>query len=126
VHRSRKACARREQLALDGATPPRWPRVSQLKIIELFLDRASEAWNALQALAATDSAHFTVEPTIAEGIGALRSPADGGYRGADYDFISALVLRTEGTRGDRHTVKPSERAARSVRSPCRCGSCATS
>ena len=44
-----------EQLAQDGAAPPRWPRVDQLKIIELYLDRASEAWNALQALAASAS-----------------------------------------------------------------------
>ena len=44
-----------EQLADDGTIatriPPRWPRVDQLTIIELYLDRASEAWNALQALA---------------------------------------------------------------------------
>jgi tetratricopeptide (TPR) repeat protein len=84
-----------EQLARDGTAPPRWPRVSQLKIIELFLDRASEAWNALRALAAADSARFTVEPTIAEGIGAMRRPTDAGYRGADYDFISAIIQKTE-------------------------------
>ena len=84
-----------EQLAQDGAAPPRWPRVSQLKIIELYLDRASEAWNALQALAAADD-HFTVEPTIAEGTGAMRRPPDAGYRGADYDFISARTQKTEG------------------------------
>ena len=30
----------------------RWPRVSHLQIIELYLDRASEAWRALQVLAA--------------------------------------------------------------------------
>lgn len=104
-----------EQLALDGAAPPRWPRVSQLKIIELFLDRASEAWSALQALAATDSAQFTVEPTIAEGIGALRRPADGGYRGADYDFISALVLRTEGDLEEIVYTVNSKRARSEVR-----------
>ena len=84
-----------EQLAQDGAAPPRWPRVSQLKIIELYLDRASEAWNALQTLAAADD-RFTVEPTIQEGTGGMRRPPDGGYRGADYDFISARTSKTEG------------------------------
>ncbi len=84
-----------EQLARDVTAPPRWPRVSELKIIELFLDRASEAWNALRALAAADGARFTVEPTITEGTGAMRRPADAGYRGADYDFISATIQKTE-------------------------------
>jgi hypothetical protein len=84
-----------EQLAQDGAAPPRWPRVSQLMIIELYLDRASEAWNALQTLAAADD-RFTVEPTIQEGTGGMRRPLDAGYRGADYDFISAITTKIEG------------------------------
>jgi hypothetical protein len=104
-----------EQLAQDGAAPPRWPRVSQLKIIELFLDRASEAWNSLQALAAADSARFTVEPTIAEGTGGLRRTADAGYRGADYDFISALTLKTEGEPESIIYTVNSKRARSDVR-----------
>jgi len=84
-----------EQLAEDGATPPRWPRVDHLRMIELYLDRASEAWNAVQALAASAPALYVVGPIIEHGIGARRRPAEAGYRGADYDFISACVLKTE-------------------------------
>jgi tetratricopeptide (TPR) repeat protein len=84
-----------EQLAEDGARPPRWPRVDHLRIIELYLDRASEAWNAVQALAASAPALYVVGPIIEHGIGALRRPAEAGYRGTDYDFISASVARPE-------------------------------
>jgi tetratricopeptide (TPR) repeat protein len=69
----------------------RWPRVGDLHIIELYLDRATEAWRSLQELANASPAFYAVRPVIEEGIGALRRPPDGGYRGAEYDFISALV-----------------------------------
>jgi tetratricopeptide (TPR) repeat protein len=84
-----------DQLAGERNERQRWPRVGALHIIELYLDRASEAWRSLQALAAASPAHYTVSPVIEDGIGALRRPPDAGYRGADYDFISALVQRTE-------------------------------
>jgi hypothetical protein len=95
--------------------PPRWPRVDQLKIIELYLDRANEAWNALQALAASAPALYTISPTIAQGTGALRRPADGGYRGADYDFISALVVRTDDDTDEIGYTINSKRARNEVR-----------
>jgi hypothetical protein len=84
-----------EQLAEDSATPPRWPRVDHLRMIELYLDRASEAWNAVQALAASAPALYVVGPVIEQGIGARRCPLEAGYRGANYDFISAFVSKTE-------------------------------
>lgn len=104
-----------EQLAEDGTAPPRWPCVDQLKIIELYLDRANEAWNALQALAASAPALYTVGPTIAQGTGALRRPAEAGYRGADYDFISALVLKTEDDTDEIGYTIDSKRARNEVR-----------
>ena len=58
---------------------------------------------------------YTVEPTIAQGIGALRRPADAGYRGADYDFISALVLKTEGDLEEIVYTVNSKRARSEVR-----------
>jgi tetratricopeptide (TPR) repeat protein len=104
-----------EQLAEDDAIPPQWPRVDQLKIIELYLDRANEAWNALQALAASAPALYTVAPTIAQGTGALRRPAEAGYRGVDYDFISALVLKTEDDTDEIGYTINSKRARNEVR-----------
>lgn len=85
-----------ERTETRGAkTVQRWPRVGHLQIIELFLDRASEAWRSLQALAAASPALYTVTPAIETGIGPLLRPPDAGYRGADYDFVSALIHRSE-------------------------------
>lgn len=68
-----------------------WPRVSHLHIVELYLDRATDAWNALTLLCASAPDHFTLTPTIVSGVGALRRPLDSGYRGTAYDFISAVT-----------------------------------
>ena len=85
-----------EQLSQEGGAPGgRWPRIERLIMIELYLDRASEAWNALQELAAAQPAGFAVDPVIERRIGALRRPPDAGYRGADYDFISAVTAKTD-------------------------------
>src|SRR5262249_8231223 len=81
----------------------------------LYLDRANEAWNALQALAASAPALYTVSPTIAQGTGALRRPAHAGYRGADYDFISALVVRTDDDTDEIGYIINSKRARNEVR-----------
>lgn len=65
-----------------------WPRVHELQLIELFLDRASEAWRELQALLADKPASgFVLAPLVDPGPGALRQPLDNGYRGADYDYV---------------------------------------
>ncbi len=72
---------------------PRWPRVGDLRIIELYLSRAAEAWQSLRSLAESAPALYKVNPAIETGIGRLRRPPEIGYRGADYDFISALVQR---------------------------------
>ena len=87
----------------------------QLKFIELYLDRASEAWNAVQALTASAPALYAIGPTIEQGIGSLRRPAEAGYRGADYDFISALVSKTEGELEEIVYTVNSKRARSDVR-----------
>jgi len=69
---------------------PGWPVVSQLTLVELYLERASDAWHGLQVLAASAPGAFDITPTIASGVGPLRRQIDSGYRGADYDFITAL------------------------------------
>jgi CHAT domain-containing protein len=72
-----------------------WPQVSHLQLVELYLDRATEAWRALQMLGESAPARYALASSVSFGSGALRRPVDTGYRGAAYDFISA---RTE--RGD--------------------------
>jgi len=67
-----------------------WPAVSKLWLVEMYLDRATEAQQALAVLAESRPTEFTVEASIATGTGALRRPNDSGYRGAAYDFITAV------------------------------------
>jgi tetratricopeptide (TPR) repeat protein len=92
-----------------------WPRVSDLRVIELYLDRATEAWRSLEALAKGSPALYAVAPIIEKGIGALRRPPDGGYRGAEYDFISALVQKSEGNEERIVYTIDSKRARSEVR-----------
>ena len=66
-----------------------WPRVGQLTLVELYLERASDAWRGLQVLSASAPEDFEIAPTITSGVGPLRRQMDSGYRGTDYDFITA-------------------------------------
>jgi CHAT domain-containing protein len=66
-----------------------WPLVAELTLVELYLERASDAWHGLQVLAAAAPGRFEVTPTVQSGVGPLRRQVDSGYRGTDYDFISA-------------------------------------
>ncbi|MHC2148350.1 DUF7379 domain-containing protein [Pseudomonas sp. 210_17 TE3656] len=72
-----------------------WPTVGHLHFIELFLDRAIDAWRALQVLSQARSGEYSVAPIVETGIGWLRRPLEGGYRSASYDFISAITQYNE-------------------------------
>lgn len=74
------------------------PRVGELLLVELYLDRASDAWRSLQVQATAEPGHYVVTPTVQAGTGALRRLLESGYRGADYDLISALTQ--PGPHGD--------------------------
>lgn len=67
-----------------------WPQVTKLQLIELYLDRASEAHSALAVLAESRPQDFALAPTVQSRPGALRRPSESGYRGAAYDFINAV------------------------------------
>jgi tetratricopeptide (TPR) repeat protein len=73
-----------------------WPRVGHLRLIELYLDRATEAWQAVRVQASGAAALYALDDEIDEGHGGLRRTADAGYRGADYDFVSALTATDNG------------------------------
>jgi tetratricopeptide (TPR) repeat protein len=71
-----------------------WPLLSHLIFVELYLDRASDAWRSLQVLATTRPADWRIHEHVRSGAGALRRPLDTGYRSADYDLISATSVQT--------------------------------
>ncbi|MBN3751481.1 CHAT domain-containing protein [Paraburkholderia sp. Tr-20389] len=100
-----------QRLALTG-----WPQVARLKIYELFLDRATEAWRSLQLLSAAMPGRYDVEKSVEHGAGALRRPLESSYRGADYDLISAVSqVSTEGEHEISFTLD-----TRRARSEVRC------
>ncbi|MEW7854547.1 CHAT domain-containing protein [Pseudomonas chlororaphis] len=72
-----------------------WPTVSHLHLTELYLDRATDAWRAVQVIGVSRPKDFMVAPTIKTGSGWLRRPLEGGYRSTRYDFISAVTQYDE-------------------------------
>lgn len=68
-----------------------WPVVTRLSLVELYLDRATEAWRALRLLQQTAGGHLRVDDVVRDGRGSLRRPLEVGYRGTDYDVISAAI-----------------------------------
>lgn len=93
----------------------RWPQVGHLQFIELYLDRATEAWRALRMQEAATPGRFEMSDPVKTGIGPLQRPPDSGYRGADYDFITVetnqekdgepLISYTLDTRRARSEVR---------------------
>src|SRR6185369_7703443 len=69
------------------------PLVRELRFIEMYLVRATEAWEALKMQAEATSTRLRVIEPIVDGVGSLRRPLEFGYRGADYDFITAETRR---------------------------------
>lgn len=68
-----------------------WPCVTRLRFVELFLDRATEAWRSLRLLEQVCPARYRIDPVIRAGTGSLSKPLESGYRGADYDLITAVA-----------------------------------
>lgn len=66
----------------------RWPSVGRLRFVELYLDRATEAWRSLRMQEAATPGRYAIDEAVKVGTGPLQRPADSGYRGADYDFIT--------------------------------------
>jgi CHAT domain-containing protein len=94
-------------LAHDKGDGKGWPRVGQLRLIELYLDRASEAWRALKLHAEATPDRYEIADEVAVGTGPLPRPSESGYRGANYDFITAE------TDGDEITYTLDTKRARS-------------
>jgi len=68
-----------------------WPQVGRLILVEFYLDRASDAWRALQVQSTAAPNQLKVVGFVESGAGALRRSLDSSYRGAAYDFISATT-----------------------------------
>jgi CHAT domain-containing protein len=76
----------------------RWPQLDQLTLVELYLDRASDAWRALQLQEVASPNRLKLIGKVESGAGALRRLLDSGYRGASYDLIRAVTVNPSPTR----------------------------
>ena len=86
----RQAMAR---LATSG-----WPQVARLVLVEFYLDRATEAWRALQVLSTSTPNLLRLDGPVRIGAGAMRRTLDANYRGTAWDWITVLASRdAEGT-----------------------------
>lgn len=65
-----------------------WPQVGELHLVELFLDRATEALQALQVLRQAQARDLLVDEVVIPGVGGLARPPSASYRGSGYDFVS--------------------------------------
>ncbi|MEO8524790.1 MAG: CHAT domain-containing protein [Caldimonas sp.] len=68
-----------------------WPQIGRLILVELYLDRASDAWRALQVQSTAASNQLKVVGPVEAGAGALRRSLDPSYRGAAYDLVSVVT-----------------------------------
>ena len=75
------------RLAANG-----WPQLCKLTFVELYLDRAGDAWRALKLQELTAPDRLKLEGKVQSHPGAMRRLLDSSYRGAAYDFISALTV----------------------------------
>lgn len=92
------AAASRSPAGAAGATDAdylAWPVPTRLSLIELYLERASDAWRALQIQSAAMPGRFTIAPTVVSGTGPLRRQIDSSYRGIDYDLVIAEMPMAE-------------------------------
>jgi hypothetical protein len=105
----------RSTQSAGGNHRPVLGRVRQLHLIELYLDRASDALRALQLQSDAMPGRFAVDAVVRAGTGGLERPIDASYRGADYDFISALTrLERDGSTSIEYTLD-TKRARTEVR-----------
>jgi CHAT domain/Lecithin:cholesterol acyltransferase len=84
------------RLAIDAGAATYWPRIRKLTLVELYLDRATDAWHGLQVLAQSDPVAYVLASTISSGSNPMRRQPHTGYRGADYDLIRTNTS-TDGT-----------------------------
>jgi CHAT domain-containing protein len=68
-----------------------WPQIGRLLLVELYLDRASDAWRAIEVQATATPHQLKLVGPVQSGAGALRRSLDSSYRGAAYDFISVVT-----------------------------------
>jgi hypothetical protein len=92
------------------------PMVARLRFVELYEDRAVEALRELVAAAERLPAGLQVERELESGHRPLPRPETPGYRGAEYDYVSALEGPAEDGQATVAFAVDTRRARTEVRS----------
>jgi hypothetical protein len=96
-------CEANERLELDAS----WPRVERLELVELYLERAAEAWRALRG---NEVLPIALDGEVDQRADGLLRPLDSGYRGVGYDFVSATTGTDLNDEGSIRFVVDTKRA----------------
>lgn len=82
-----------------------WPVIERLTLVELYADRAVDAWYGLNVLTQSAPGDFHLAPTIETGTGPLRRPLATAYRGTDADLLSTLAIAIEHSSRDARVAE---------------------
>mgnify|MGYP003693674327 CR=1 FL=1 len=63
-----------ELLKDEHDSDEQWPRVSHLHLIELYLDRATEAWRSLRMQETATTGRYEISDAVKTGTGPLQRP----------------------------------------------------
>ena len=77
-----------------------WPGVTHLRFIELYLDRATEAWHALRMQQRVAPGRYVIDEFVATATAGLQRPLMSRYRGTDYALIS-IAMTGASPEGER-------------------------
>jgi tetratricopeptide (TPR) repeat protein len=99
----------------EHGTSAKWPRVNHLHFIELYLDRAADAWRALRLQEAATPGQYEIVGRVMMGTGPLQRPPDSGYRGVGYDFITVETKEERGGEPEISYTLDTKRARSEVR-----------
>lgn len=80
---------------LNERTGHRRPLIGTLRLIELYLDRAMEAWRALRPGTREDGAAYRLGDSVEQRDGALPRTVQSSYRGVDYDYVRVETRATD-------------------------------
>lgn len=101
--------------ANDDLLACKWPTVATLTLVEVYQERAAEAWRELQVEESASRGRFLLARSVRAGTGGYRRPLDQGYRGADYDLITATTRGEEASSGNIYYTLDTRRARTEVR-----------
>ena len=100
---------------MEHGSDANWPRVNHLHFIELYLDRAADAWRSLRLQEEATPGRYEIVGRVTVGTGPLQRPPDSGYRGVDYDFITIETKQEKGGEPQISYTLDTKRARSEVR-----------